>query len=168
MAAQSKLAVYLNDHVAGSVGVLELLSHVEAVYPESDTSRFAGELRSEVLADRRELEALMAKLSIHQSATRKASAWVAEKLSQWKLWADDRAAGALHLLEAMEAVSIGVEGKRLLWRALDHAAAENPDLRGPDYARLSQRAEDQRSRIEQFRLRGAKEALAASQRPAGV
>ena len=54
---------------------------------------------------------------------------------------------------------MGIEGKRLLWRALAAAAEGTPGLRGTDYGRLEQRAEDQRQRVEAFRLEAAREAL---------
>ena len=48
-----------------------------------------------------------------------------------KLRLDDPSGGALHRLEALEAVSVGIEGKRLLWRALAAAAEGTPGLPGP-------------------------------------
>jgi hypothetical protein len=154
------LATYLNDHLAGAVTLLELLGHVISAYPGTEVERFARGLRDEVTADRRELEALMERFGVSQSTTRKASAWLSEKLAQLKLKADDRHAGALRLLEATEAMSLGIEGKRSLWLALDRAAERDPALRGCDYDRLRQRAEDQRQRVEAVRLQAAAEALA--------
>ena len=153
------LATYLNDHLAGSVTVLELLSHLEAAYAGTETTRFAAELRGEIAADRAELEGLMARLQIAQRPSRKAAAWIAEKAAQVKLSFDDGAGGPLHLLEAMEAISIGIEGKRLLWLALDAVATAPPGLGGCDYQRLIQRAEDQRRRVESVRVTAARRAL---------
>lgn len=154
------LAIYLNDHLAGSATVLELLAHLASAYAESEVERFAAQLRVEVLEDRKQLEALMARLNISQSPPRKASAWLAEKLAELKLRLDDPAAGAFRLFEATEAISLGVEGKRLLWQALATLSTDPPDLGGCDYERLILRAEDQRRRIEAMRVDAAKSALA--------
>jgi hypothetical protein len=57
----------------------------------------------------------------------------------------------LHLLEAMEAASLGIEGKRLLWVVLQAASERSPRLKILDYDRLIQRAEEQRQRVESVR-----------------
>jgi hypothetical protein len=157
--ADKHIATYLNDHLAGSVVALELLEHLEAAHAGADVGRFAAELRADVSADRRQLEALMESLQVAESRTRKASAWLSEKMTELKLRLDDPADGALRLLEALEAVSLGIEGKLGLWRALAAASEGEPSLQGLDYERLAQRAVDQRSRVEAERLRAAKSAL---------
>src|SRR5947208_11837630 len=153
------LATYLNDHLAGAMTALELLSHLESAYAGTKVEGWAAALRTDVEADRRQLEGLMARWGVSQSPPRKVSAWVGEKLAELKLRLDDPAAGALRLLEATEALSVGIEGKRSLWRALAAVADESADLRGVDYDRLIRRAEDQRSRAETVRLEAAKAAL---------
>lgn len=157
--ADEHLATYLNDHLAGSVAAVELLEHLEVVHAETEVGRFAAELRADVEADRRELKAVMDRLDVGESRTRKASAWLAGKLTELKLRLDDRAGGDLHLLEACEALSLGIEGKRSLWRALAAAAEDAPALRVADYERLARRAEEQRSRVEGRRLAAARTAL---------
>jgi hypothetical protein len=73
---------------------------------------------------------------------------------------DDRTTGALRLLESVEAVALGIEGKLALWRGLSAAAETTPELRAVDYERLLQRASEQRRRIEAIRLEAAKSVLA--------
>src|ERR1700733_13767425 len=107
------LAIYLNDHLAGSEGALELLDHLKRLIPESPVGQFAADLKAEITADRKELEALMARFQIPQSRTRKAAGWIADKFTELKLLVDDRQGGALRLLEIWDALSIGIEGKRL-------------------------------------------------------
>ena len=75
---------------------------------------------------------------------------------------DDPADGPLRLLETLEAVSVGIEGKRLLWRALASAAEQAPSLRGIDYGCLEERAVEQRHRVEAVRLDAAKASLGAN------
>ncbi|MDB5329696.1 MAG: hypothetical protein JWP03_847 [Phycisphaerales bacterium] len=153
--ANKHLATYLNDHLAGSVTLLELLSHLASAYADTPVARFATELHGDIAADRATLESLMEMLHIPQSAMRKASAWVAEKFAQLKLRLDDHSGGALRLLEATEVISLGIEGKRLLWLALAAASQGATQLCDPGYERLIRRAMDQRSRVEAVRREAA-------------
>jgi hypothetical protein len=157
--ADEHIATYLNDHVAGSVAALELLEQLEAEHAGTPLEGFAAELRADVAADRQELESLMDRLHVSRSRTRQAAVWFAEKITELKLRLDDPAAGALRLLEALEAVALGIDGKLALWRALAAAAEDKPALQLTDYERLATRAAEQRQRIETVRLIAAKKAL---------
>jgi hypothetical protein len=147
----------LNDHVAGSYAAVELLEYLEAAYPGTAMASFFATLREEIVGDRRELEGLMNRLQITASRPRKASAWIAGKFAELKLRLDDRARGPLRLLETLEAVGLGIDGKLALWRALNAAASVNPILQGVlDFERLEKRAEEQRRAVEILRLEAAK------------
>jgi hypothetical protein len=158
--ANEQIATYLNDHLAGSVAALELLEHLEAAHAGTPLERFLAELRNDVTADRQELEALMNRLQVAQSRTRKATAWIAQKITELKLRMDDPAGGPLRLLEALEALSLGIEGKQGMWRALAAAAEHATGLQVADYELLVKRAQEQRGRVEDVRLEAAKKALA--------
>ena len=158
MMANKHLATYLNDHLAGSVSALELLSSLETAQADIDMARFVSELRVEIETDQQELENLMQRLQITESRPRQAGGWLAEKVLQIKLRLDDPDGGALYLLESLELLAIGIEGKRRLWRAL--AAAAVPGLQLTDYERLTKRAEEQQQRVETVRLVAAKTAFA--------
>jgi hypothetical protein len=157
--ADEHLATYLNDHLAGSVVAVELMENLEAVYADTPVAEFIAKLRADVEADRVELKVLMGRLQISESRTRKASAWLTEKLTELKLRLDDSTHGDLRLFESLEALSLGIEGKRSLWLALAAAAEVSPKLRIVDYERLRQRAEEQRGRVEIKRIEVAKTAL---------
>lgn len=151
--AHEHLATYLNDHLAGSVLALELLEHLEGVHSDDGLRDFFRLLRADIATDRDELETLMNKLKIDQSSLRKASAWLAEKFTELKLRFDDPKAGTLLLFESLEALSLGIEGKYSLWTALSAAAKQSSKLQHLDYARLQQRARDQRARVEELRIK---------------
>jgi hypothetical protein len=161
--ADDHIATYLNDHLAGSVVAVELMENLEAVYAGKPIADFIAKLRADVEVDRRELEDLMGRLQISESRTRKASAWLTEKFTQLKLRLDDPAHGELRLFESLEALSLGIEGKRSLWLALSTAAEVSPQLRIANYQRLQQRAKEQRDRVEEKRLELAKAALKLEQ-----
>ena len=154
--ANSHLSTYLNDHLAGAEAAVEPLDHLEAEHPGTPIAMLAAGLRADVVADRRELETLMVRLDVARSGPRQAGAWLAEKATQLKLRLDDPQGGGLRLLEIFEALSLGIEGKRLLWRSLKTAAVYNPELQGTDYASLERRADEQRLGVEPFRMGAAK------------
>jgi hypothetical protein len=160
--ANEHLATYLNDHLSGSVAAVELLEHLEKAYAETEMARFFAALRSDIEADRQELKALMDRLDVSESRPRKATAWLAGKFTELKMRLDDGARGPLRLLESLEAIALGIQGKLALWRALSAAAQIAPPLLKSDYERLAQRAEEQHSRIEAHRIEAAKTALSAT------
>ena len=79
------LSSYLNDHLAGSVGALELLDRLIETYKGKPLERFFRDLRSEIDADQEILKELIARLGGKESAVRKAGAWIVEKLSRAKI-----------------------------------------------------------------------------------
>jgi hypothetical protein len=166
--AEHYLATYLNDHLAGSEVALELLEHLERAHAGSPLARFAAALGVEIEADRRELEGLMARLQVAMSRPRKVTAWLSEKMTELKLRLDDTAGGPLRQLEILEALSLGIEGKRLLWRSLVVAAEARPEIDGTDFGRLERRAEEQRHTVEPWRLEAARAALGSAPSAGGA
>jgi hypothetical protein len=157
--ANDALATYLNDHLAGSVVALELLEHLEAERPGSAGAPILATVRADIETDRDTLEQLMARLEIGVSRPRQATAWVTEKVGELKLRIDDPEQGALRRLEALETISLGIEGKRGLWEALRAASDGVPSLGELDYPGLIRRAADQRAVVERLRLQAATDAL---------
>jgi hypothetical protein len=157
--ANTHLAVYLNDHLAGATGAVELLRQLESM--DGAIADVAHRLRDEVASDREQLLNLMHRLEIGVSTVRQGSGWLGEKLAELKVRIDDRSGGALRVLELVEVLALGIEGKRALWTALDAVAEVRPDLRALDYGRLLQRVDEQRSLVERARLTAARSALAA-------
>jgi hypothetical protein len=163
--ADEHLASYLNDHLAGSTAALELLENLQGATHDPVFETVVAELRSDIEADRRELETMMDRLGISQSGLRKASGWLAAKVTELKLRLDDVSGGDLRLFESLEALSLGIEGKRGLWIALAAVKEKAPGLQAVEYSRLIKRAEDQRSRVETMRLAAASEALKPGSSP---
>lgn len=155
--ANKQLATYLNNHLAASVTALELLSTLEANQDNTDLVRFAAELHAEIEAEQQELKNLMEQLQITKDAPRQAVGWITEKFTQLKLRMDDSKDGDLYILESLELLLIGIEGKRGLWSAL--TATTIPGLPTSNYAELVKRSEQQQQRVEPLRLAAAKAAF---------
>jgi len=156
--SKEELTIYLNDHLAGSVGALELVDHLIETYKGKPLEQFFKDLQSEIAADQDTLQDLIEKLGKKESVVRKAGAWVAEKLSRAKIRLSDSKEGQMGLLHALEGLVLGITGKRGLWIALAAAADTVPQLREVvDYAELEKRAAEQCARVEAKRLEVARE-----------
>ena len=155
------LSAYLNDHLAGSTAALELLADLQAAYDGTAISNFIADLHADVTSDRQELDRIMRQLGIAESHSRRVTTWLTEKVGKLKLRISDPAGGDLRLLEAFDALSTGIEGKRDLWTALAAAADEAvPALRLADYDHLVQRAAEQLRRLDGVRAQIAPRAFA--------
>jgi hypothetical protein len=156
--AATGLTTYLNDHLAGSVLALELLDHLMQQSPAIGRSELAA-LRAEIEEDQQLLRRILNDVGGDESPIRKAAAWITEKLGQVKLKLDDRVTGELRAFEALEALALGIQGKLLLWRALETVAGSIPSLGGVDFQQLQRQAENQFNRAEALRRQAARVAL---------
>jgi uncharacterized protein YheU (UPF0270 family) len=153
---RERLHPYLNDHLAGSVAAIELLDEVIEHHSEDRFGKIFCDWRGDIRVDQETLRNLIRKLGAEESAIRKAGAWVAEKFSRIKIGDVDDSAG---LLQALEALALGITGKRLLWRSLGAIAQNFAALQGTDFGELEKRAQDQFERVETLRLEMAREAF---------
>jgi hypothetical protein len=154
-----ELGSYLNHHLAGSVAGLETLEHLEAAERGTPMARELTELRSQGAADRQVLVDLMTRLKVPERETEKATAWLGEKVFRLMMPLREQKKGPLNLLLTLEALGLGLEGRRSLWVALADAAPETAALQGIDYQLMISRAEDQRARVEKLRLQAARMAF---------
>lgn len=128
------LAIYLNDHLAGSTAGVEL------------AGRIAPDLQAEIAEDRRTLLEIMERLDVGRDQVKAIAAWGAEHARRlrpgWLLHS------GLGRLEELELLALGVTGKLALWEALRDTLAGDPRLAGIDLGELADRARSQRERLE--------------------
>jgi len=155
------LPVYLNDHLAGSIGALEMLDDLIETHLGKPLGQFLRALREDIEVDQRELKRIMEQLGIDESGTRKAGAWVAQKVLRAKLRVGDSDEPNLALLQSLESLSLGFAGKRSLWRTLDVVRGSGKGLNGFDFARLEKRAAAQFGRVEAQKLEIARQIFTA-------
>ena len=156
--SREALKAYLNDHLAGSVGAVEMVGRA---IRENDGDLFAGRLSrilEEVRQDQAVLRDLIDRLGGTQDPLKKAGAWLAEKLGRVKLGGTDEP-GELSRLEVLEALAMGIHGKRALWLALRVVADKYEVLRGFDLDLLERRAREQHDEVEEMRLEAARAVL---------
>ena len=116
-------------------------------------------LATEIETDRGTLETLMLGLGIETSTVKQAAGWMLERLSRLRF--DERVthSAAITRLMQLETLSLGIEGKLMLWKALQQVG--ETAFEGVDFAGLVSRAEAQRKDLEQFRLEAAAAGLEA-------
>jgi hypothetical protein len=68
------LETYLNDHLAGSDGALDLLTRLEEKY--ANMTLDLAEVRAEVQEDQKELKTIMARLGVKKSQSGQVSGWL--------------------------------------------------------------------------------------------
>ena len=153
-----ELDSYLNDHLAGSVGALELIAHWGKLCRGKPLGEFFDGLETEISADQDTLRDLMRCLGVEESKVRQVTAWAAEKLGRARIVIAGDEPGSLGLVLALEGLIMGITGKQLLWRAL--AAANLTKAQGFDFKELQRRAEEQIERTEAERIRAAQQAFA--------
>jgi hypothetical protein len=149
----AQLGTYLNDHLAGSEAGCQLIARLADDYPDSEFVDGLRTLHAEIEEDQQQLKRLLERVSDGGSTIKQAAGWVAEKLTRLKLGLTT--AEPLALFEALEAMSLGILGKRALWRALAVIAADSLDVGDINLAELERRALDQWERVEAMRLRSA-------------
>jgi hypothetical protein len=155
------IAIYLNDHLAGSTGGVELARRALGANRGTPFEAPLERLATELDEDRAALLDVMRRLGVARDPLKMWAGWAAEKLGRAKL--NGRIAGYSpysRVLE-LELLGLGVEGKRALWRALERIAADDARLTGVDLRELARRAEAQRRLIERERLRAAELAFVA-------
>ena len=159
MASTKGLEIYLNDHLAGSVTGSELANKISSEYADTRFGPFLAELAREIEQDKATLEGLMERLGIQRSPIKQVAGWIGERVSRLKL--SETMTGdsdVKHLLE-FETLSLGIEGKLSMWRALIEVSDSHTELAATDLARLAKRAESQRANLKDHRLQVANAAL---------
>jgi hypothetical protein len=155
--AYSALDTYLNDHIAGATAGTNLAKIAAEEHQTDEHGPFFSEIYAAVEKDFGILKDLAAALGVEESAGKGALAEIGSKMMAPKFTAgeDDQ----LNAFITLETLSIGVEGKVCMWKALktvenDYAGFENFDLDD-----LLARAESQREKIEAQRQKIAPLAL---------
>jgi hypothetical protein len=155
MASNELLGVYLNDHLAGSAAGLELAETLRDNNQGTELGNVMAALHRDIEQDRATLEELMDRLEVTRHRVKEAAGWMLERLSRLRLNPALTGSADLTRLLETEALSLGIEGKQLMWQALKDAAARDPRLAATDYDRLIERASGQRRTLEPHRLAAA-------------
>jgi hypothetical protein len=156
--AQQPIHVYLNDHLAGATAGLELVKQA-AERHDGDLGEFFAQLADEIAGDHNTLTSLMDQMGAHASGAKEVLAKAGSVVSETKFSGESMDDPEFGTFLTLETLSIGVEGKLCMWKALKVVEDEYPELKSVDIDTLTERAQSQRDRIEGKRLDVAGSAL---------
>jgi hypothetical protein len=156
------LSAYLNDHLAGSVAALQLVRRRRDREGDSELGRTLARIATEIEEDRATLERVMDQVGVARNAAKQLGARGADLLMRVKqtLPAVGVGSPAVVVLEDLELLSLGIEGKALLWQVLGSVDGLQ-DLDGVDLESLEARAREQRALLEPLRRDAARRAFAS-------
>ena len=153
-----RLAIYLNDHLAGSTLGVEMARRLRG--SNEGTPEFGpavAEICAEIEADRETLQAVMRQLGVGESRVKPLAALLGERLGRLKLNGQLHGYSPLSRLDELEVLLLGVAGKRRMWRALERTHAD--ELERFELGALAERATSQLRRLEALHLKAAALAL---------
>jgi hypothetical protein len=158
--ADRAIDVYLNDHLAGAMLGSDLAEQIRQRHEGSRLGEVMSSIAPEIEEDRQELVALMERMNISRNPVKQATGWLAEKASRVKF--SGLGSGELDqsAFMALEALTLGVEGKASMWRALKTVQSQYPPLASTKLDELLARATRQHAALEHERLTAASAVLA--------
>jgi hypothetical protein len=162
---QGLLAIYLNDHLAGATGGVELARRVAVWYPVPGQQAALERLAADIVQDRQTLLDLMTALGMPVRRYKVGVAWAAEKAGRLKLNGSLLTRSPLSNLEELEMLRLGVEGKAAGWRTLRELAKADGRLMPGTLDELIARARQQASLLEELRVQAVAQLVGAQ--PAG-
>jgi hypothetical protein len=158
-ATQGLLGIYLNDHLAGATGGVELARRAAAARRQEQAGDALLRFAADVAADRAALLEIMTTLGVPVRAYKVCAGWIGEKAGRLKLNGRLLSRSPLSSLEELELMCLGVAGKAAGWRTLRALADTDRRLDRGRLDELIARADSQLKLLEDLRVRAARSAL---------
>jgi hypothetical protein len=152
--------VYLNDHLAGAMLGSDLAEQIRERHEGDPLGAVMTPLAREIEEDRERLVDLMDRMGVERNPLKQATGWLAEKVSRVKFSGMGSGQPDQSAFMALESLTLGVEGKASLWRALTEVQSQYPGLIATDLLELIARADRQHELLERERLAAGAHALA--------
>lgn len=159
--ADKLLRIYLQDHLAGATGGVELARRARGATQGTTYGDALANLAGEIEDDRRALESIMKDLGFGADRAKNAAFWAAEKAGRLKLNGQLTGSSPLSRLTEIEGLLAGINGKLSLWHSLLEIAAGEPRLDAGRLTGLLERGRAQLATVEELRDRAARDALSA-------
>jgi hypothetical protein len=155
--ANDGLETYLNDHLAGSMSAIQMLEHAVAEHGNTPLGQQLANLLTAIREDQEVLRGLIGRLGYSEHSVKQAGAWLADKVGRLKMGGSHES--PLARLELFETLSLGLQGKLKLWRAIRAVLPRHPELQELDLPRLDRRGQEQHDLVEAWRIEAAEQAL---------
>lgn len=142
-------AAYLNDHLGGSEAALMITGRLVEQHGEDEVGLYMRTLRTEIEEGQAAIRTALEIVGQGESVLTRSVGVVGGMLT----WLRDAApiGNAPTLLEDLEALAIGVWGKRLLWGTMARAASYDPRFAVVDADRLAAQAEAEERELLRLR-----------------
>jgi hypothetical protein len=153
---RAPLAIYLNDHLLGATSGTELARRIAKQHAMSPAGAALVRVADEIAQDRGALLRIMRDLGVPVRRYKMGVGWLLEKAGRAKTNGFLVRRAPLSSVLELEALRVGVEGKRLMWQAL--RALSGPQSAVLDEEQLTQllrRAREQSGTLEELQLKAA-------------
>jgi hypothetical protein len=160
-----KLAIYLNDHLAGATGGVELARRLADAHPSGDWAPRLRLVANDIAEDRAALLTIMQRLDITVDQIKVALGWLGEKVARLKLNGRLFRRSPLSDVIELEGMRLGVEAKAAGWRTLTVVAQHDERLPIGELEGLLSRASAQIELLEELRVEAAKQVFGAPTPP---
>jgi hypothetical protein len=157
--AHKALDTYLNDHLGGAMLGSNLAEQIRHRSEGTTLGNVMATIAPEIEEDRETLIDLMEQLGTAKNPVKQVTAWMAEKASRVKFGGGSSGEPAFGLFMALETLTLGVDGKLAMWKALKRIADEHRPLAAANLDDLIARAESQYEALENERLTTSGRAL---------
>jgi hypothetical protein len=159
MMDQHTLSVYLNNHLAGASGGLELFRRAATQHAGTSRGVELRRLADEIEGDREALRDIMGRLGVKENRAMSALGWAAEKAGRLKPNGYLVRRSPLSDIIELEGLRVGVAAKMAGWQVLRAVAVHDSRLSKEALETLLERAEDQAERLYKLHLQAAQEQL---------
>lgn len=157
--ADDSMDTYLNDHLAGAMFGSDLAEQIQKRNEGHELGDAVAPIAAEIEEDRQTLVDLMERMDTGKNAVKQVGTWIAEKASRPVFSGFTGSDQDLGNLLALESLTLGVEGKASMWKALIEVRDLYPPLLEIELEDLLTRAENQLQTLEDERRTAAKRAF---------
>jgi hypothetical protein len=145
---QQALIAYLHDHLGGADMAIRVVHHLGSTHAGIDIGTLFRRLSREFDEDRSVVRTLLMQLGASGPSIKRAAGFASGAVLSVTAGGEP---GDLSLLRTLEALAIGVQGKRCLWRALQNLRTVPSTVGGMTFVELEAKAVRQWEAIEEYR-----------------
>jgi Protein of unknown function (DUF3618) len=142
------LISYLHDHLSGSDMAIRVVHRLGSTHEGTEDGTLFRRLSKELEEDRSVVRSLLTRLGASGRSIKRAAGHASGAVLSVAAGGEP---GDLSLLRTLEALAIGVQGKRCLWRALQSLRTVPSTVHGMNFVELEAKAVRQWEAIEECR-----------------
>jgi hypothetical protein len=161
------LHIYLNDHRTGAVVAHALAVRARGANTGNEFGEYLDDFVPALEDDIEQLDAVFDRCEIARDHLKLGAARIGAELGRFKLNGRITDYSPLSRVVEFEALTVGVLGKRKMWKTIAALPPEHPATSAVDAPQLIERAEAQATQLEELAQRAAALAFPARSATAG-